>query len=278
MAICYPILLIDDLMLRQQDVLGNITEDRMLQTNNNHIADEDTIDMSWRGFFKIGGVAALLTILVGLLEIVITFLPGGNISTKTVLDWFALFQDYPFMGLRNLGLINIILVALSIPVNLALFGAHRKVNPGYAALAVIASFIGAAIFYGTNRAFPMLDLSNRYAAATTDAQRAMLAAAGQALLAVGESHTLGTFIAFFFSEISSILMGMVMLQGKVFSRATAIVGILAFGLLMIFDISISFMPALGSSALVFALPGGLLSMAWDILIARRLFQLAKGAI
>lgn len=244
-------------------------------TPQNPIAKGEAMDANWRSLYRIGGVLALLTLVVGLLEIVITFFPGGNISAKTVFDWLALLQSYPFMGLRNLGLINIILVALSIPITLALFGAHRKVNPGYASLAVIVSLIGVAVFYSTNRAFPMLAISNQYAAATTEAEKAMLAAAGKTLLAVGESHTPGTFLAFFITEVGSILMGLVMLQGKVFSKATAIIGILAYGFLMIFEISITFIPALGATALIFAMPGGILSMVWDILVARRLFQLSR---
>ena len=38
------------------------------------------------------------------------------------------------------------------------------------------------------RAFATLDLSSQYAAATSDSQRAMLTAAGQAMLSVGQRH------------------------------------------------------------------------------------------
>ena len=151
--------------------------------------------------YKIGGIAALGTVLVGLVEIGITFLPGGNTAYKTVFDWFTLFQNNWFMGLRNLGLLNLFFYALDIPIFFALYGAHRKTSQTLAALAMIVSFIGVAVFYATNRAFAMLDISNQYALATTEAQRSILAAAGQAMLSVGQSHTPGTFIAFFLSEV-----------------------------------------------------------------------------
>jgi hypothetical protein len=235
----------------------------------------EAADPNWQSLYQIGGVAALLAVLTALIEIIITFLPGGMTSSETVIDWFTLFQNNPFLGLRNLGLLNIIITALGIPTFFALYAAHRHVNKTYAALAMIISFMGVAVFYATNRAFPMLDLSNQYAAATTDAQRAMYAAAGQAMLSVGQSHTPGTFIGFFLSEIAGIVISIVMLRSKVFSKAAAYAGILGFGLLLIFEICSSFVPALFGVALIFAMLGGLLSMIWYILIARRLFQLGQ---
>ena len=166
----------------------------------------------WTNLYKLGGVAALLIVLTGLLEIVLTFLPGGYASSDSVTDWFTLFQNNWFLGLRNLGLLNIVMIMMGIPMFFALCIAHRNFDLPYAALALMISFIGVAVFYGTNRAFPMLDLSNQYAAATTEAQRAMLSAAGQAMLSVGESHTPGTFLGFFLSEVAGILISVVMLR------------------------------------------------------------------
>ncbi len=227
-----------------------------------------------KSLYKVGGAAALLVVSTALFEIGITFLPGGYTTAETVVDWFTLLQNNWFLGLRNLGLLNIIMTALGIPMLFAFYTAHRHVNQTFAALAIIISFMGVAVFYATNRAFPMLDLSIQYAAATP-AERTALVAAGQALLSVGQSHTPGTFLAFFLSEIGGIVISLVMLQGRIFSRVSAYAGIAGFGLLFVFEILSSFVPALHDTALIFALGGGLASMAWYILIARRLFQLGN---
>jgi hypothetical protein len=230
----------------------------------------------WNNIYKIGGAAALGAVLVGILEIMITFLPGGNASQETVLDWFVLFQESWFMGLRNLGLLNIILNSLGILTFFALYAAHRQnAYRPFAMLAMIISFLGTGVFFATNRAFPMLDLSKQYAAATSDAQRAMLEAAGQAMLSVGQSHSSGTFLAFFLSEVAGIMISIVMLKSKIFSKATAYVGILGFVFLMVFEVLASFVSGLSGLAMAIAMLGGILSMAWYILIARRLFQLGR---
>jgi hypothetical protein len=99
--------------------------------------------------------------------------------------------------------------------------------------------------------------------------------AGQALLSVGQSHTPGTFLGFFLSEVGGILLSLVMLRGRVFSHAAAYAGIAGFGLFLVFEILSSFVPSLRSVALIVAMGGGLANMAWYILMARRLFQLGQ---
>ncbi len=245
----------------------------------NRIASTQSTDANWKGLSKIGGTAALIIVLVALVELGVTFLPGGGGvgSTMSVTDWFAFLQDNWFFGLRNLGLLNIVMTTLGIPMFFALYGAHRRTNGAYAALAMIIDFIAIAVFLATNRAFSMLALSQQYAAAATDTQRLVLEAAGQAMLSVGQSHVPGTFMGFFLSEVAGILISLVMLQSGIFSKVSAYTGILGFAFLLIFEVFASFVPTLSGLAMIFAVCGGLLSMAWYILIARRLFQLGQGA-
>jgi len=149
-----------------------------------HIGSADT---EWKRVFRLGGVAGLIAVVVVVAEMGITFLPGGTTPAATVVDWFELLQDNWFIGLRNLGLMNLIFAVLGIPVWLALYGAHRRGNGLSAVLSMIASYVGLAVFLATNRAFAMLDLSRQYAVAASDAQRLVLEAAGQAMLSVGQS-------------------------------------------------------------------------------------------
>jgi hypothetical protein len=240
--------------------------------------DMQTAEANWKSIYRLGAVAALLAVLFAVLEILITFIPGGERVSPELLTvplWFERLQANPLLELRNLGLVNIFLIIFGLLLSFALFAAHRRVNPGWAGLALVISAIGGAVFFATNRCFSMLALSNRYAAATDEAQRAALVAAGEAMLAVGESHTPGTFLAFSLGLVASLLMAWVMLRGEVFSRAAAYVGMVAFGFLLVFEILSDFVPALFEAAMIFAMIGGIASMVWHIMVARRLFQLAK---
>ena len=232
--------------------------------------------VDWTRLYRVGGIAALVAVGVGLIETGIMFFPGAtSVDPVTVVDWFTLFQSHPFMALRNLGLLNMFFNVTAIPAYLALYAALRKANHSLAALATITAYIGIAVFFGTNRAFPMLDLSHRYAAATADAERASLVAAGQAMLSVGQSHTPGTFPAFFFAEAAGLMVSVVMQQSNVFAPVNAYLGIVGFALLMVSDSLMSFVPSWGNEAMILAMLAGLLSMIWYILTAFGLLKLGR---
>lgn len=215
----------------------------------------------------LGASSALLIVLTALVEILITFLPGGYTTAGSVTEWFALLQTNPLLGLRNLGLLNIVMTALGIPLTLTLYALVRQRQPSFAALALILSLIGVSVFYATNRALPMLDLSTRFSAATNAADKSMLAAAGQAMLATGQSHTAGTFLAFFFSEIGGILMAAGVLRAKLFHPTAAITGIAGYSLLLIFEIFSSFIPTTHDAILLIAMVGGISNITWYVLAA-----------
>jgi hypothetical protein len=233
-------------------------------------------DSAWKALYIVGAVAALLTVLNGLAEIAITFLPGGGMSAAPTdaADWFRLYQRSPFMGMRNLGLLNIFFTILSVPVSYALYAAHRRTHRAFVGLSLIVALLGVAVFLAGNRAFPMLALSRQYAAAATDAQRSALAAAGEAMLAAGQSHTPGTFLAFLLSTVGGVAFSIVMLRGRVFSKASAIVGIAGFSLLLVFELTSDLAPGFPAS-FAFAMTGGPLSLVWDLLVALGLFRLAR---
>ncbi len=248
-----------------------------IRTNESRLENQK---LGWLSLYRLGGTTALFAILVALTDISFTFLPAGaeQPGTMTAIDWFHLFQSNWFFGLRNLGLLpNILTLILLIPLFLALYAVHRQVDGAYAALALILSLVGAAIYLSNNAAFPMWALSAKYAAATTEAQRTLIAAAGEAILARGEDFTPGTFIGFLLGEIAIVLISYVMLRGGIFSKATAYAGILGGLFLTVFTIWSTFIPVFFEAAMILAMIGGLASIAWYVLTARRLFQLSKAS-
>lgn len=251
----------------------------MTRTIRRQNASKDrNIPEAKQGILMFGGYAALLLVVVALVEIIITFFPDGGGKVESVSAWFALFERNPFMGLRNMGLLNIMMTLLGVPLFLALYFALHRRNKGFTSLALILSVLGVSVFLATNRALPMLELSRHYVAADSEAARAVLLAAGQALLAVGESHTPGTYLAFLLSGLASLFISLVMLKGDVFPRIAAYMGVASSSLLLLFDTIVSFMPSLFSPFMLLAALGGILSMVWYVLVARRLFQLSREGV
>jgi hypothetical protein len=227
-------------------------------------------DPSWKRLCTIGGITALISILLAPAEIVIGLFPGVQDTlarTVAVTDWFSLFQNHWFLGLRSLGLLNIAGALLFVPAILAICFVLRQDNEAYAALGGILFFIGIAVYLAGSRAFPMLLLSRQYASAATDAQRALLAAAGQAMLTEAESRSGLLLIESAFFTISAA-----MLESSSFSKVTACVGMLAGALMMVLEIA--FIPPHGAGMAI-AAGGGLAMMTWSFLVGLRLLQLGR---
>jgi len=243
-------------------------------------ADQEQLaDRNWRSLYVIGAIAALAALAGTFADIVITSLPGWEASTvpASIGQWFAQFHDKPLLGLRNLDLLNVCVSVVGLPMYLALYGAHRKTSQAWAVSALVVLATGTTVFVANNAALPMLDLSSQYAAATTETERVALEGAGQALLAKGAHGSMGAFAGFFLSSMGALLMALAMLSGRVFSRLAAYTGIVGISLLLLYVVGSTFGVGSEGARMALAVPGGLLMIAWNVIIARRLLQLRAAA-
>ncbi len=244
-------------------------------------AEAGNADSNRRSLYRAAGAAALVALSATLLDVILGFGETDIIvnGSMTAVDWFALFRDNGFKGLYTLGLLNLVYQTCLVPVFFALYMAHRRVNGTAAALAMIVSFIGMAVYVANNAAVPMFVLSSRYAAAATEAQRALFAAAGEAVLARGEDFTPGSFIGLLFQGAAAAAVSFVLLRGRIFGRATAWIGMIGFTFLTVFTILATFVPVLYYLAFYgFGMTGGLLALAWFALVALQLFRLGRSGV
>lgn len=222
----------------------------------------ETADSRWHWLYKIGGVAALFSVVIIPIQLIIfTNVP----EPTTASGWFTLFQDNKLLGLLSFEVLFVVNAALGITMALALYVALRRVNESFMAMALAFSLIGTIAIIVARPAIDMLYLSDQYAAATTDAQKSMFLAAGEAVIAM--RHGTAFHVSYNLANIYLLIVPLVMLQSNIFSKITAYMGILAgvigFGL---------YVPTIG----VFLSVLSVLFMAiWDILVARRLFQLGR---
>ena len=93
------------------------------------------------------------------------------------------------------------------------------------------------------------------------------------MLARGAHGSLGVFIGFMLPNVAGLIISFVMLGARVFSKVTAYLGIAGNILISVYVILVTFTPTVEKMAIAFAMPGGLLLMAWTILFTIRLFQL-----
>jgi hypothetical protein len=233
-------------------------------------------DSGWNRIYKLGGIAALIAFALFLLDIIISF-GGGDVdpNTLTAVDWYAIYENNRLFGLRMLGFINVISLTVTIPLYLAIYALHKESYKVYATLTIILYLIGTAIYLSNNAAIPMSVLGSKYFAAATVSQRELLAAAGEAILAKGADFTPGSFIGFILTEAAGIFFSLIMLGGGIFSGKTAWAGILGFTLLTVFTVWVTFVSGYFQIAMITAMFGGIFSLAWHLLTARRLLQLSQ---
>jgi hypothetical protein len=131
------------------------------------------------------------------------------------------------------------------------------------------------IYIANNPALPMLNLSHQYLLATSESQKSLLVTIGRSLMIRGEDFTPGFFMGFFFQHLAGLMISLIMLCSKVFSKATAYFGILGYICMFIFLFWATFIPYLYSMALLFSMVGGILLMLWYVMIALRLFKLSS---
>jgi hypothetical protein len=149
-------------------------------------------------------------------------------------------------------------------VFLALYAALKRASPSLMAIALTSGLVGIATYFASSTAFNMLSLSSQYAVATTDAQRAMFLAAGQATLTTWTGTAFD--VSYVLGGVALLIISVVMLRSTIFNRETAFVG-LALGVTMLVP------PTVGTIGLVISLISLLPLIIWLILIARRLFWL-----
>ncbi len=245
--------------------------------------ENKAVDPARRSLCRIGSAAAWLCAVMYLITLAI-YLPAYRAGPPptTVLEWFALFQANALTGLFFLGLADVFIMILWGPMSLALYSALHSSNKTWTLLAITFILVGMAVYLATNISFSMLSLSQQYSVAVTQADKSVLLAAGQTMLAVSQG-TGGQYAGMPLAWLGGLILSVVMLRSEAFGKLTARVGILGLVLLLATVPFSSYTtgPVAGSAlegiVVVFTIVGGLLSLTWYILVGLGLWRLANGA-
>jgi len=215
----------------------------------------------WRSLYKIGAVAAIITIVIIPLSIVAFIvwpLWPDNILAVIQQDWLA--------GLMGLDFGYLFSNVFAIPLFLVFYITLKEVDEGWALLALTMGLIGLVCLVSARPIPEMFALSDQYAAAITEAERATYLVAAESMLT--HFHGMAFQAHYILGSASLLISSFLMLRSHTYSRATAYVGLVSnvvvFGL---------YVPVVGVYISMLSVVGYLV---WYIMIARRLFQLGWG--
>jgi hypothetical protein len=227
-----------------------------------------TVDSDGQSLYRVGGISALA---LGIAYIVIIALyvpigasPHGAEARLTYLAenttvWWAILS------------LSVLTDFLFIPVALSLYFALKGINK-YVML-IATTFVGMFIVLDLALTWTnytaLITFSGNYAAATTDAQRAVVIAAATYPSAVLESSLLFVYNSLTLA-LGILMTGFVMLKG-IFSKSTAYVG-LATGIFgMIAVVGSFFVSALGAIIIL----ASVFTTIWLFFVGYRLYDLSQ---
>jgi hypothetical protein len=220
--------------------------------------------------YKAGGIAALALFVYALATILVLMTMGG--APATAQEAFTALENNRLVGLLRLDVLTLVFMPAYYVLFAGLFVALEKTNRIHTAIAGVLAFIGVTLFLSAPSVTPLLHLSQQYSAATNEARKAMLLAAGEAAIASDMWHGSAAIIGGILLQAGCVWISAVMLDGCVFTKTTAYIGLVMPGLDLAHGLIGLVTPWARAILLMIAGP---LYLVWFPLIARRLFQLSR---
>jgi len=228
-----------------------------------------TEDSLWKNLYTIGGIAALIqlaSILTYTVVMAVLGVPPANVE-----EYFAAFQSAPVGTIFRGDFLLLFLIGGYFGTFPALFLSLRKVSPAAAMFATLFTFVAVTICFATESTFALRHLAGQYAIAD-EAQRAQLLAAGDAVIASDMWNSSGAYVSGFLMQGGGVIISLVMLRSREFSKVTAIAGLLGNA----FDLTQHLLhPFAPSIAAPIQMLMGPFYLVWFPMLARDFFRLAK---
>jgi hypothetical protein len=223
--------------------------------------------------YLIGGISALIQLaaILGLIAIMAALGPRPTSAA----EFFAIQQTNPLaVLLRGDFVLMFFLLGAYLGTFPALWWNLRHVSPIAATFATLFTGIGVILSFSGESTFALLHLGDLYHAATSEAQRAQFLAAGEAVLAAGWWYSSGSYMTGILLQGGGVIISLVMLRSRDFSKVTAISGLLGNAFDLIQHSLHPFAPSLAAPIQMFM---GIFYFVWFPMLARDFFKLAKGS-
>jgi hypothetical protein len=225
---------------------------------------------NWKPFYKIGGIVAVILLCYSLATMILLMTIGGQPATAQ--EGFTMLQENRLLGLLRLDVLTVFAWLLYYLLFLGLYIALEKTHAAYAAIAAVIGCAGVTLLIATPSVFSWLALSDKFAAATSEAQKSLLLAAGEAILASDMWHGTGAMMGSLLFQTGLLVASILMLRSSAFSKLTAWVGVVTHGFDLLHVLAGFLYTPVGTALMIAAGP---LYLVWFPLLARDFFRLGK---
>jgi hypothetical protein len=225
----------------------------------------DVADPRWKDLYRLGAISSILMAVAVLLAIVAYFIWPYKGSFSSMENIFATLQADRLGGLISLDLSMLLIAPLNILVFLALYVVLKRVNESYALIALVVALIAIVLVIQARPLAELTILSDKFAAAVSEIEKNQALAAGEALHAYLDGTAWIMQTVFFM--VAGLINSFLMLRTRLFSKATAWIGIIISLIGLGF-----FLPVIGILLLFLNTIG---SVVWCILLARDFSRIGK---
>jgi hypothetical protein len=225
---------------------------------------------NWKSLYTLGGYAALLQ-LASILAYTIAMMMLGP-KPASAAEYFALQQTDRLASVLRGDFLFLFLLGAYLGTFPALYFALRRISPVASLLATIFTLMAVTICFASESTFSLLHLGGQFAAAVSDAQRAQLLAAGEAVIAADMWNSSGAYMSGILLQGGGVIISLVMLRSRDFNKVTAIAGLLGNALDLIQHLLHPFTPSLSATIQMLMGPFYLLGFP---MLARDLFRLGR---
>jgi len=229
----------------------------------------NTFDL--KKFAAIGGISALLQLFSILALMIVRFTLGPKLESAE--EFFFIQQASPLEVVLRGDFLLLFLLGGYLGTFPALYLLLKRLSPTAVFFATLFTFIPVIGFFMSESTFALLHLGNQYALAASEAARAQLAAAGQAVIASDAWNSSGAYLGGIFLQGSGVIISLVMLRSKDFSKLTAISGLLGNAIDLVQHVLHLFAPSISAPIQMFM---GIFYFVWFPMLARDFFRLGKG--
>ena len=181
----------------------------------------------WRGLLVTGAWCAYASVVMIVVQILIYVVWPPPESTA---GFFELLLANPLAGLVSLDVLYVVSNALMYLVYLTLAVVLWRVSRSAVMIALAFCVVGISAYMSSPRPVEMLTLAHAYADADADARTALLAA-GDGMLATWRGT--GYDIYYYFTFAALAILAVLMLRSSIFSRATAVWGLVSAALMTV---------------------------------------------
>ncbi len=231
---------------------------------------DNTNSLKSKNLYVIGGVAAILQLVTILAYAVLIGVLGPKPTGAE--EYFAIYQVSPLEAVLRGDFMLLILIGLYLGIFPALYASLRRLSPVYTALATLFTIMAVTGTFVTESTFSLLHLGEQYVTTNNDALRTQLLAAGEAVIASDMWNSSGAYMGGILLQGSGVMISIIMLRSKDFSKVTAYSGLLGNGFDLIQHIIHPFAPSISVFIMMFM---GLFYFVWFPMLGRDLLRLAK---